>query len=150
MVKPAVAYRATCVSVVEERFKSRTFTRFIKRMGMRVLEANQRDGVTARSVCHESDWFGYCGQYCDFAGDSGDGPNAMVILLPICGWTPSLHPVSALSEPPPDSITTLWLASFPAPVKPARDCLILIPSAHPAVSQHQEPVSWHQTRYDDE
>ncbi|PHI30957.1 hypothetical protein [Budvicia aquatica] len=59
-------------------------------------------------------------------------------------------PVSVLSEPPPASITALWLASFPAPVKPARDCPILIPSAHPAVSQHQDPVSWHPMRYDDE
>ncbi|PHI30177.1 hypothetical protein [Budvicia aquatica] len=44
-------------------------------------------------------------------------------------------PVSVLSEPPPASITALWLASFPAPVKPARDCPILALSAHPEVSQ---------------
>ncbi|VFS47126.1 hypothetical protein [Budvicia aquatica] len=59
-------------------------------------------------------------------------------------------PVSVLSEPPPASITALWLASFPAPVKPARDCPIPVLTAHPAVSQQQEPVLWHQMRYDDE
>ncbi|PHI30878.1 hypothetical protein [Budvicia aquatica] len=59
-------------------------------------------------------------------------------------------PVATVSELRPASITALWLASFPAPVKPARDCSILVPSAHPAVSQHQEPVLWHQMRYDDE
>ncbi|WP_438358092.1 hypothetical protein [Budvicia aquatica] len=97
-------------------------------------EANRRGKVTTGSVCHESDQFGYCGQCGDLAGDSGDGPHAMVILRPRCGWPPSLRPVSVLSEPPPASITALWLASFPAPVKPARECPILVPSTHPAVS----------------
>ncbi|WP_029095886.1 hypothetical protein [Budvicia aquatica] len=59
-------------------------------------------------------------------------------------------PVSVLSEPPPDPITALWLASFPAPIKPARDCSILVPSTHTAVSQHQEPAAWHPMRYGDE
>ncbi|PHI30079.1 hypothetical protein [Budvicia aquatica] len=43
-------------------------------------------------------------------------------------------PVATVSELRPASITALWLASFPAPVKPARDCPILVPSAHQGVS----------------
>ncbi len=59
-------------------------------------------------------------------------------------------PVATVSEQWPASITALWLASFPAPVKPARECPILVPSAHSAVSQHQEPAAWHPMRYGDE
>ncbi|WP_261867806.1 hypothetical protein [Budvicia aquatica] len=60
-------------------------------------------------------------------------------------------PVSVLSEPPSDSITALWLASFPAPVKTARETCPRRPSASiTAKRTRDEPVSWHQIRYDDE
>ncbi|VFS46143.1 Uncharacterised protein [Budvicia aquatica] len=90
--KAAVAYRVICASVAEARFKAGTFTPLIKRMGMTVSEANRRGGITTGSVRHESDRFGYGGQCGDLAGDSGDGPHAMVILLPRCGQTSSLRP----------------------------------------------------------
>ena len=91
-----MAYRVTCASVAEARFKAGTFTPLIKRMGMRVLAANRRGEVTTGSVCYESDQFGYGGQCGDLASDSGDGPHAMVtVRLPRCGgaWS-ALRPSS--------------------------------------------------------